>query len=138
MFFDPLAQTISISEITWNGKKLKPESIMRKVHLHYLDFFKFHNCLEEMLSLYEDWQTHLRASLTVKGSWAIPKAPLILAQQTVDSLQDYARWFWPLKTGWVLCCLFTQNQVNDVVINTTDTEYTGVCTMDVEFSIVQI
>lgn len=132
MFFDSMAETISVSEITYNGKKLVPERIMRNVHVHYRDFLKFHKCLEEILSLFNDWQTHLRYSIIVKGGWVIPKAPLMLAQQTVDSLKNYSRWLWPLPNGWVLCCLFTQNKVNDVKLTTTETEYIGMCTMDVE------
>lgn len=137
MFFDQLAQTICISEITSSGKKLTPEQIMRKVHIFYPDFIKFHNYLEETLSLYDEWHIPLRTTFTVKGGWVIPKAPLILTQQTVASLGNYARWFWPLSNGWIMTCVFTQNQINDLVMETTETEYTGMCTMDAELSIVQ-
>lgn len=134
ILFDKTAQTICISEIAINGEKLIPERVMRRVHLSYNDFLKFHNNLENIILQYDSWQTPLRCSFTVKGGWAIPKAPLISAQLTVASLQNYARWFWRLTDDWVVSCLFTQNEANDVVMTTADTEYTGMCTMNVELS----
>lgn len=135
MFFDKVHKTVSVSNIVYKEKKLKPEKIMRQVHIIYRDFFKFHNYLEETLLAYNDWHTPLKTSFTVKGGWIIPKAPLVAAKQTVSFLQNYSRWFWPLTDNWVMTCEFTQNEVNDVVIKETMTEYTGMCTMNVVLSI---
>lgn len=136
IFFDKIDQSICIGEVQYKGQKLIPEKIMRRVHLFYTDFFKFVNYLEEIISLYDVWQTPLITNFTVKGGWEIPKAPLILAKMTVASLQQYARWFWMLTNEWVICCEFTQNEINDLEIATTDTYYTGKCTMNVKYSIV--
>lgn len=135
MFFDKLNETICVSDIVYKEKKLKPEKIMRRVPIFYRDFIKLHNYLEETLSIYEVWQTPLTTSFTVKGGWAFPKAQLVSAKITVASLQNYARWFWPLTDEWVMACEITQNEVNDVVMKETMTEYTGMCTMNVVLSI---
>lgn len=138
ILFDKIAQTVGINEITINGERLIPEPAMRKVHLWYRDFIQFHNNLEEIISLYNSWKTPLITRFTVKGGWAIPKAPLISAQLTVESLENYARWFWSLADNSVISCIFTQNQNNDVIMETTESEYTGMCTMDVEFAVKNI
>ncbi len=108
---------------------------MRRVHIFYRDFIKFHNYLEQTLSLYDVWKTPLTTRFNVKGGWAIPKEPLVSANLTVASLQNYARWFWPLTDGWVMTCDFSQNEVNDIVMEETLTEYTGMCTMNVVLSV---
>lgn len=52
MFYDKTAQTIHINEILYNGSKLKPEKIMRFIHVRYPDFLKFHKHLEETLRIW--------------------------------------------------------------------------------------
>lgn len=133
MLYDDLEQTIHIDQISYNGSHLQPEKVMRIVHIYYQDFIKFHDMLDETLKLYEEWRTSLITKFTIKGGWAIHKEPIQLAKVPVLSLTEYARWFWFLPNGNVMCCLFTQNEIEDLVLTDTETHFNGVCTMNVEF-----
>lgn len=134
MFYDKIAKTIHIKEILCKGQKLKPEKCMRIIHIWYKDFLSFHKLLEETLTLNEEWQTELITKFTVRGGWVIEKEQLITRNMSVFSLGDYARWFWCLPNGGrVLCCLFTQNEIeDDLLMIETHTHFSGICTMNVK------
>lgn len=117
-----------------HGKKLLPERIMRRICLPLKDFLQFHQNLDNLVLQYNNWNTPLTTTFSVKGKWTIPKAPLLFAQTTVEELGNYSRWLFPLTNGWVVSCLFTQNVVNDLVLTESELEYAGVCTMDVELA----
>lgn len=107
---------------------------MRAIYLWYPHFLEFHKRLVETLELYKEWNTPLETNFTVKGSWTIPKDVLDFMLNCTDfNLEHYAHWFWSFGNGWTMCAVFTQNSVGDLVRDSTETEYTGECTMDVKF-----
>lgn len=134
MFYNEAAKTIHIDQIFCKGRKLRPEKIMRIIHMWYHDFVNFHKLLDEILTLAGEWPCSLITKFSVLGGWLIPKAPLIHHQMSVFSLGNYARWFYDLPNGRTLCCLFKQNEnENDPIFTETATHYSGFYSMDVTF-----
>lgn len=91
---------------------------MRIIHIWYKDFLKFHELLEDTLTLHETWTTDSVTKFTIIGGWVIPKEPLITRNVSVLSLGDYARWFWCLPNGSELCCVFKQNEAESDLLLT--------------------
>lgn len=103
----------------------------------YPHFLQFHERLVETISMFEEWKTPLVTKFTVRGGWVMPKDVVDFMTSTNVKLDNYARWFWSLSNGWTMCALFTQNVLGDLKTGSTDQNYTGECTMDVEFYFVQ-
>lgn len=105
----------------------------------YPHFLQFHERLVETLNLYDEWKTPLVTKFTVRGGWAMPKdvVDFMVDSMVGVKLYNYARWFWSLHNGWTMCALFTQNSVDDLITGSSDTNYTGECTMDVKFYFIE-
>lgn len=133
MLYSPTSETVDIREISYNGKQFKPENHMRLIHIWYPHFLEFHNHIFDTLNMYDEWQSPLVTTLTLRGGFAIPINGLNLMRLCGLRLDSYSRWFWPFDNGYTMCALFTQNKkVNDLVDHTNKSHYVGEATMDVQ------
>lgn len=134
MFYNVAAQTIDISEITYQGSKFKPEKEKRTIHMFYPDFLQFDKHVNDTVTMFKEWMTPLVTKFQIRGGWALPKSITDFMISSRIQLDSYARWFLILDNGWTMCALFTSN--NNIVIDLTsgisETHYTGEGIMDVE------
>lgn len=138
MFYNVTAQTIDISEITYQGNKFKPEKQKRTITMFYSDFLQFDKHVRDTVTTFKEWMTPLVTKFQIRGGWAMPKSITDLIILSGQQLDSYARWFLILDNGWTMCSLFTSNNgMVDLTSGATETHYTGECTMDVEFYFIE-